>query len=168
MIRALALAGGIAACAGFSQFPEYSQQYFQRLSGAVEELSVIVDDFDRDAVALGLDRGAALEQLELGSAMGEARALSMTRVFKRHERLSNDLYQLRGRTSLERAFTPWRFTEPKLAQETLADFRPAVPLTFEGIGFAAMGLAVGYSLVSFLLKVLVRLFRRRPYVEPAE
>ncbi len=161
MMRALALAGGITACAGFSQFPEYSQQYYQRLSGAVDELAVIVADFDRDATSLGLDRGAAIQQLELGSAMGEARALSMSRVFKRHDRLSEDLSQLQGRTSLERAFTPWRFTEPKLAQETLADFRPAVPLTFEGIGFAAMGLAVGYGLISIVFGFLANLFRRK-------
>ena len=164
MIRTLAVAGGVAACLGFSQFPEYSQQYFQRLSGAVDELAVVVDNFDKDAAELGLPRQAALEQLSEGSAMGEARALSMARVFKRHDRLSEDLVQLQGRTAIERAFTPWRFAEAKLAQDTLSDFRPAMPLTAEGLGFAALGLFCGYWLVSLMLGCLVGLFRRKSRV----
>lgn len=161
MIRILALASGIATAMGASQFPEYSQQYMQRLSGAVQELSNVVADFDADAAALQLTRQEALDDLSKGSTIGEARALSMSRVFKRHARLSEDLDQLTGRTVLERAFTPWRFTEATLARETFDVFRPAMPLTTEGIGFAAMGLAVGYAWIVVLFAGLGRFFRRK-------
>ncbi len=33
LLRAITLAGGIVGAAGMSQFPEYSQQYVQRLGG---------------------------------------------------------------------------------------------------------------------------------------
>ncbi|MBU0778826.1 MAG: DUF2937 family protein, partial [Alphaproteobacteria bacterium] len=35
MIRALALIGGLAGGAALSQYPEFSQQYLQRLAGQV-------------------------------------------------------------------------------------------------------------------------------------
>ena len=41
-MRAIAVAGGLAGAAGLSQFPEFSQQYVQRLGGAVDELTAVV------------------------------------------------------------------------------------------------------------------------------
>src|SRR6056297_4171827 len=98
IIRAIALAGGLAVSVGASQFPEYSQQYMQRLSGAVDELSGVVAQFDADAAGLGLDRVDALEELRAGGRMGEARAISMGYVLERHQRLNHDLAALRGST----------------------------------------------------------------------
>ncbi|MEO1364377.1 MAG: DUF2937 family protein, partial [Pseudomonadota bacterium] len=59
--RALMLAGGFAGAALTSQFPEYSQQYTQRLGGAVDALAEVVADFDASARAEGLSREAALD-----------------------------------------------------------------------------------------------------------
>ena len=60
IIRALTLVGSLIAGAGASQFPEFSQQYAQRLGGAVGALSEVVADFDASAVAEGLTRPQAL------------------------------------------------------------------------------------------------------------
>ena len=38
MRRALSVLGGLALGFGFAQFPEYAQQYEQRLGGAVDEV----------------------------------------------------------------------------------------------------------------------------------
>lgn len=37
--RVLALAGGLSGAVGLSQFPEFSQQYLQRLAGQVDALN---------------------------------------------------------------------------------------------------------------------------------
>ena len=42
ILRTMALAAGLTGAATLSQFPEFSQQYTQRLGGAVDELSAIV------------------------------------------------------------------------------------------------------------------------------
>ena len=42
MRRALSILGGLVLGFGFAQFPEYAQQYEQRLGGAVDELRIIV------------------------------------------------------------------------------------------------------------------------------
>src|SRR6056297_2592375 len=106
IFRVIAVTGGLAFAAGLSQFPEYSQQYTQRLSGAVDELSSIVMQFDADAESLGLSRDAALAELSLGSRMGQARAQSMGQVLERHARLTADLAALKSSTTLQKALKP--------------------------------------------------------------
>ena len=56
LLRAITMAGGLVGAAGLSQFPEFSQQYVQRLGGAVDELSRFVAEFDADAAAVGMTR----------------------------------------------------------------------------------------------------------------
>ncbi|WP_299848506.1 DUF2937 family protein [uncultured Roseovarius sp.] len=75
LFRAMMLAGGIAGATGFSQFPEYSQQYTQRLAGAVDELSRVVRAFDADAGRLDLTREAALADMAAAGGMASALAL---------------------------------------------------------------------------------------------
>ena len=60
--RVLALLGGLAGGASLSQFPEYSQQYIQRLAGAVDELTLFVTEFDADAASVGLSWDEALQE----------------------------------------------------------------------------------------------------------
>ena len=97
MRRALSILGGLALGFGFAQFPEYAQQYEQRLGGAVDELRIIVDDFDRGAASFGLSREDAL--LRYAASPDEFlqdRGLSMRMTIARYERLSADLTQLQS------------------------------------------------------------------------
>ncbi|MCZ0812075.1 MAG: DUF2937 family protein [Pseudomonadota bacterium] len=146
LFRAIALAGGLAGAAGLSQFPEYAQQYTQRLAGAVHELDGVVARFDADAAGLGLDRAAALDDLRRGSRMGQARAQSMGEVLARHAALSADLAHLRGAGPAGLALNGWRFGDPAIAREAWAAFRPALPVSGAGVGFGAVGFMLGYGL----------------------
>lgn len=160
MIRALILAGGIAGAAGLSQFPEYSQQYSQRLGGAVDALGQVVADFDASAAAAGLSRDAALAHMT-GSAFLDRRRADMARTFARHARLSADLSALRGAGPFMRAYHATRLTDPDIAARALADFRPALPLDFAGLAFGLVGFGLGAGLVSGLLRLLRWPFARR-------
>ncbi|MFD0857698.1 DUF2937 family protein [Roseovarius aquimarinus] len=159
--RALTLAGGIAGAAGLSQFPEFSQQYVQRLGGAVDELSRFVAEFDADAAALGLGRAAALEDLAEGSAMGAKRAETMGRVIVRHERLSADLRVLRDAGPFTRAYRMRSFADPEIAGAAWEAFEPALPLTPAGGIFAGTGFAAGMAVSGAFLALLRAPFRRR-------
>lgn len=161
IIRAIALAGGLAVSVGASQFPEYSQQYIQRLSGAVDELSGVVAQFDADAAGLGLDRADALEELRAGGRMGEARAISMGYILERHQRLSRDLAVLRGSTAISKILNANHLMDLELAREAWGDFQPAVPLSGEGLSLAGLGFLVGYGALSGLANGLLHLRRRR-------
>ena len=161
MLRALGLAGGLAVGAAGAQFPEYSQQYAQRLAGAVDELSGFVAEFDADARGLGLSRQAALEGLAEGGDMGAARAETMGAVIARHARLSADLEALRGAGPFTRAYRAAHLTEPEIARAALSDFKPALPLTFEGAVFALFGFLAGLGFIRALGAVPRWPFRRR-------
>lgn len=165
--RTLALAAGLTGAAGLSQFPEFTQQYVQRLGGAVDELARSVREFDEDAAELGFERGEALRQLATGGAFGEARAESMGATVARYERLSADLAALEGKGAFERVALASHMADPEIADRTWQAFRPGIPVTAEGAGFAGAGLLGGWILASVLLSALAMPFRRIRRESPA-
>ena len=163
-VRALTLAGGLAGAAGLSQFPEYSQQYTQRLAGKVEELTRFVNSFDEDAAAVGVSREDALAALAESSAIGEERARTMKATMERQSRLAAALSDLRDAGPFTRAYRVGAFTDAELARGTMSDFKPAVPLTFEGLVFAVIGFLAGLGVFSLLTRIAAQLLGRRRHV----
>ncbi len=159
--RALILAGGLAGAAGLSQFPEFSQQYVQRLGGAVDELHRFVTELDADATEVGLTRSAALADLAQGGAMGAQRAETMAGVIVRYERLSADLTALRSAGPFTRAHRARDLGDAEIANAAWAEFKPALPLTFEGAVFAGAGFLGGLGAIAAALALLKMPFRRR-------
>jgi len=159
--RALTLVGGLAGAAGLSQFPEFSQQYVQRLGGAVDELGRFVSEFDADAAEVGLTRHSALVDLGQGGTMGAQRAETMAGVIMRYERLSTDLSALRSAGPFTRAYRMRSFGDAEIAQAAWADFRPAVPLNMAGGIFAGAGFLAGLMIMGAALALLRLPFRRR-------
>jgi hypothetical protein len=157
--KVLTLAGGLAGAAGLSQYPEFSQQYIQRLGGQVDALSVIVADFDRSATDNNLTREAALDQLQ-GTAFLAARKVDMQNAFARFDRLSADLTFLRLATPIERIAMPHRLADTETFNATWADFRPAVPLTAAGAVATGVGFVAGWGVLSLLLGLVLWPFRR--------
>ncbi len=159
-MRWLALAGGLAGAACLSQYPEFAQQYVQRLGGTVDALAGVVADFDRTARNAGLTRDAALGELE-GTPFLDARQQDMTATFRRYERLSADLTMLRLAGPVERMTLPQRMADPATLSATWGDFRPAMPLTQAGGVAAAAGFSAGWLALAGLLRALGWPFRRR-------
>lgn len=160
MIRILALLGGLSGAVALSQFPEFSQQYLQRLSGAVNELRLVVTGFDVAATAAGKTRDEALAAMGQSGFDGKLKS-TMTSSIHRYERLSGDLDDLRAAGPLARLAQPWNMADSELVQATWAEFKPAVPATFDGAVSAGIGYVLGWGLVGFLLGLLTRPFRRR-------
>ncbi|MFX0541372.1 DUF2937 family protein [Roseovarius sp. S4756] len=161
MLRALTLVGGLAGAAGLSQFPEFSQQYVQRLGGAVDELGRFVAEFDADAAEVGLSRETALSDLAQGGVMGGQRAETMEGVIQRHQRLAEDLAALRKAGPFTRAHRIGKFADPEIAGAAWQAFQPAVPLTAAGGIFAGAGFLGGLATVGGVLALLRAPFRRR-------
>ncbi len=155
-MKFLALAAGLAAAGALAQFPEVSQQYIQRLSGAVEELAVVVEDFDNSAQAAGLTRADALAELS-GTAFLNARSADMMRTIQRYEALSADLTILQTASPVERLLLMPARLDSEIGARAMQDFVPAIPVTATGLTFAGIGFGAGYV----LLLGLGGLFRRR-------
>lgn len=158
ILRALTLAGGLTGAAVTSQFPEFSQQYTQRLGGAVDALADVVADFDASAAAVGLTRDAALAQMQ-GTEFLERRRADMTVTFRRYDRLRADLEAVGGQGPFMRAYHAARLTDGQIARAAWTAYRPAVPITFAGISFACLGFVLGSAVLGVILRLLALPFR---------
>ncbi|RPE72032.1 DUF2937 family protein [Pacificibacter maritimus] len=158
--KVLTLAGGIACAALSSQYPEFTQQYMQRLGGQVDALAVVIRDFDTSARSADMTRDAALASMG-GSVFLDNRRKDMRRTIARHEDLSNDLEQLSNASPLARISMPHRLRDTALISATYKEFRPAIPLTLEGFISAVGGFFVGWGLVLALIHFLSWPLRRR-------
>jgi hypothetical protein len=162
MRRWIAGAGGVGLAIVLSQFPEYAQQYTQRLGGAVDELRVITEDFDRAAELGGLDRTQALARYNASNDEFLAgRGTSMTATFQRYEDLSTALARIEGAGPLERLQSMPVYLDTDIGRRTLENYRPAMPVTIEGVLYALAGFVAGYFVVSAIVRFCALPFRRR-------
>jgi hypothetical protein len=164
MRRIIAGIGGLGLAITLSQFPEYAQQYTQRLGGAVDELRVITEDFDRAAAQGGLDRASALARYNASNDdFLSGRGSSMSATFQRYEHLNATLARIEGADPLERLQSLPAYLDTDIGQRTLENYRPAVPVTMEGILYAGGGFILGYLVLSGLWRFCAMPFRRRRY-----
>ena len=162
MRRFIAGCGGIALAVILSQFPEYAQQYTQRLGGAVDELRVITEDFDRAAAEGGLDRQQAIARYSVSNDEFLAgRGTSMQATFMRYDTLSRTLADIQGAGPVERFQSLPAYLDSDIGRRTLENYRPAVPVTMEGILYAGAGFVLGYMVISGLIRFFALPFRRR-------
>lgn len=159
MLQKLIFAGALATGVAGSQFPEFSQQYLQRLGGQYDALSQIARDFDASATRAGLTRDAALAEIT-GSTFQDAHRMDMQNAFARLERITADLALLRAASPLERMAFPHRFRDGQTFAATWGDFRPAMPVSVEGAMATGIGGLAGWLGLSGLFGALRRVFRR--------
>lgn len=133
----------------------------------MDELRLFVEEFDADAASVGLGREQALAELSSGGALGEARADTMRGTIARFERLDTALVELKDAGPFLRAYRAAHLNDVDIAKAAWEDFKPAVPLTFEGAVFTGAGLVFGGLAVSLILGLLRLLFRRRNVAEPS-
>lgn len=167
MRRLLAGIGGLGLAVSLSQFPEYAQQYTQRLGGAVDELRVITEEFDRAAIEGGLDRQQALARFNASNdAFLAGRGTSMTATFQRYESLRSTLAQIENAGPVERLQALPAYLDTDIGRRTLENYKPAVPVTMEGILYAGGGFILGYLALSGLVRFCALPFRKRRYAYP--
>lgn len=160
MIRILTLTGGLLGALALSQFPAFSQQYLQRLSGAVDELGVLAVEFDRSARSSGLTRDEALAQLG-GTAFEEDLRGNLTERLARYDRLQAAHAALTGRGPLMRLVTPWHFADADIARATRRDFEMGMQFTLDGVICILIGYVLGRGAVGGAVSVIGWSLRRR-------
>lgn len=164
MRRILAFVAGLGSAAVLSQFPEFSQQYLQRLGGQAEALQKVVAEFDISATRALLTREEALKELD-GSRFLTQHQVDMRAVIARSEKASADYALLQAAGPLERLALPHRFRDSETLQATWKDFRPALPLTVEGAASAGVGFGLGWATLALLSGLFLRPFRKTPAPE---
>jgi hypothetical protein len=159
MLRVLTLAAGLAGAGTFAQFPEFSQQYVQRLGGAVDALEQVVADFDASAAAEGLSRADALASM-VGTGFVERRRTDMERTIDRFDHLSAQLGVVESAGPFMRAYHA-ADADTQIAKAAWQEFVPAMPLNFAGVVFAGLGFLLGTTAIGLLGGLLIAPFRAR-------
>lgn len=155
---------GLAAFFGAlvsSQFPEFSAQYRQRLGGALEELRVIVSEFDASATRSGLSRDDALARFgETGEPFLQEQGSSTGTTIRRFEHLASQRERLETASPVMRPVVVLSGPDRRVLEGAWQDYEPAVPVTPSGFVWAALGFFLAGGLVS-LIRQVFRATRRR-------
>ncbi|MEP3279321.1 MAG: DUF2937 family protein [Stappiaceae bacterium] len=155
-ILMLIVAVGLGTTA--SQLPEFSQQYRQRLGGAIDELAKITNDFAKDARAFGLSVEQAIDRLAQNTDdIAAARGDRMRQTLSRLDSLKEQKEAFAEAGPFARLAVFAQNIDTELAEATAKDFEPAVPVTIEGLVTAGSGFFAGW----FGVRLILSLFRRR-------
>ncbi len=146
LTRRLALAIGLLCGLIGTQWPEFSQQYRQRLGGALDELSRIVAAFDAEAASRSLTPAEGVARLKDNpDPLARERGAAIEGDIARQARLERQLEALRDAGPLERLIVMARDLDTATASRTLRDFEPAVPVTAESLVVGALALIWGWG-----------------------
>lgn len=160
--KAFTLIAGVAGLAVFSQAPEFAQQYYQRLAGAVEELRIVVNDFDKEAQGQAMSREQALASLT-GSKDGFAiaRSKSMNKTISRFNSLDLQFQGMTNATPLLRPVEILKYPDSTILKGVWSIFKPAAPLSSSGLIYGGVGALVAIILARVGIGFLGRGKRRR-------
>lgn len=158
MGKLMNITGGVVLGVSLSQFPEYSQQYVQRLGGAVDELTTVVKDFDFSAQQSGMSRQEALDKMT-GTEFLNRRQDDMIRTFARHDYLRTSYADLREANAFRRLASIQQFGDPQVAKGAWEDFQPAIPLSLESLSLLLLGYSGGFLSTSWVGRLIARLKR---------
>jgi hypothetical protein len=143
---------GLAAtlgAAGFAQFPAFFQQYLQRLGGMLDQARLDVARLLKDAQSQGQTLETYLEELRAtgsSAAAGTAdRELDRVDTVKDLEAAYNTLTLA---DPLERPTAFMAHFDPRVAEETMKAFQPAVPVTSEAMVYAGVGMLIALFLLA--------------------
>ncbi|HSG93941.1 MAG TPA: DUF2937 family protein [Afifellaceae bacterium] len=162
-VTVLAALGGVSA----SQFPEFAQQYRQRLGGGLDELRQVIADFDADAARNGLTRQEAmLTYGESAERFFRDRGMSMQSAIGRLQSLEKQRENLGSVPPFARPLVVLSSPDRRIVSRAWSDFEPAVPVTFSGFAWGGLGLIAGGGLAFALGRLWRRMAGRRK--APAE
>lgn len=160
--RVVVLAVALVSGATTSQLPEFSQQYRQRLGGAIDALGEVVDGFQADAARFGLTGEQVVERLQTADdALTRSQGDRMQATMARLGRLKAQRTAFEGAGPLLRMVVMLSDLDPQIARATADDFEPAVPVTGEGALSALAGALLGLLGAGAIGRAGRRLRRRR-------
>ena len=162
LLRRLALAIGLLFGLIGTQGPEFAQQYRQRLAGAIDELTRIVNLFDVEATSHALAPDQAITRLKTNAdPLARERGADIESDINRLARLKAALQSFQDTGSWRRILILARDFDAATAARTWKDFEPAVPTTWESLGVGLFGLIWGWAATHIFAWPVRRHLRQR-------
>jgi hypothetical protein len=141
-----------------SQAPEFKNQYTQRIGGSVDELRVVVRNFEQDASRLNMDRPQALGLLKKNpEPFVRTQGVRMEENILRLDRLQDQKIALEGGGTFDGMITLALHYDQQLFDRTRENYKPA--WTEEGLLLGALVFAISF-LVMIAFASIIRGGRR--------
>ena len=169
-LRPLGRAGGnlldrvlcVLGAAGLSQAPEFFQQYLQRLGGHLDEARRQLAGFEEVARKSGLSFRQYIDLLRSQPAAAVAdTGARIAEIQGRVDALAAAETALREASLWERPFVFLRHVDWEIAGRTWEVFKPALPVTSEGLVYAAAGMVLALVVYQGCVVAPCRAFVRR-------
>ena len=145
--RRLAFAIGLVFAVIGAQWPEFAQQYRQRLGGALDELNRMIGEFDSQAQSQSLTREQGLERLERNDdPLARQRADAVNEEIDRAGRLSRQKEAFADAGPVNRLVGLAENFDATTMAQAWRDFEPALPVTGEAFIIGGAALVIGWSL----------------------
>lgn len=158
MGRFFALVFAIAVGVGGSQAPGFTLQYMQNLTGRVDELKPIVQQFDDDVGRYGYTRERALDECGNADGLLEALCSGYATTIRRFLTLSAHLADLKAAPPLQQPIVLARSYQQDIVESTWSAYKPAVPTTLDGAVYGGGAFAGAWLIFSILFGGLGALF----------
>lgn len=164
MGRFLAMVFGALGAVAFSQAPEFTQQYMQNLAGRVAALTEVVERFDEDAARSNLTRGQAM-QLCLADDQPEGTMSCLGRAgdIQAYEEYRAQFTAINEAGEWQKPIFLARNYDKSIFDDTRQNYKPAVPTTLAGGGYAAAGFALFWGIAATVFGFIGGLFGRDRY-----
>ena len=165
IIRRLALFFAMLSGVVTTQMPEYWQQYRQRLEGAIDELSLIVAQFDAENAAYKLTQREGIAHLEASlDPLVKARGVQMQHIVWRLQKLQRIDAAFDDKNLPAKWWTLATTFDPAIAARAYEAYQPAIPTTVDGFMAGLVGFFVGGGLIHLLglpIRYRHKIFKRR-------
>jgi hypothetical protein len=161
--RLIAVIAGAALAVGASQGPGFTLQYMQNLTGRIDELRPLVEEFDAKIAEYGYTRQTAMTECSTATGLLDALCSTYESAVARYEMLTAHLAELNAASDYARPLVLARTYKKDIAESVYKEFEPAVPATPIGLAYGGGGFVVGWGLLSMLFGLLGGLFGGRRY-----
>lgn len=153
---------GLIGAVLLSQFPEFFQQYMQRMGGRLDEVTSQVEALDRRAAEAGKNTPDYVRGLRVhGSAEVRREGEALQMLVQRRVTLAEAYAALTGTDRWWRAGRFVEYFDWDVASAALTVYQPAVPVTAEAAVYAGAGFGGGALIFLMLFGVGERRRMRR-------
>lgn len=156
--RLLALIAGAALAVAASQGPAFTDQYMQNLTGRIDELRPIVEEFDAKVSEYNYTRATAMAECTTATGLLDALCSTYETVVNRYEMLTAHLAELNSASIWMRPLVLARTHKKDITESVYSVFKPAVPATPEGFAFGGGGFLAGFLALSIVFGIVGGLF----------
>jgi len=155
--RAFSVAGAVA----FAQFPQFLQQYLQRMGGHLSELEGQVGFMRKSAEASSLTLPEYIQKFTESSIdpVFSRQGIIMQNMVDRYNHLSSALSSLQDATLYKKPLIFITHLNTDIVHETWGTYQPGIPTTLEGLAYAAVGMIFGtltFLIIKFIFKSIFR------------